>query len=322
MSTLLPEPGSVRPVPLRPAPSDEGRHAVSSEEWFNESWYFDGVSDDATLGVYWRLGRVPNQGVAIVSACIVGPRRPCVMLVRDVELPDFDDDQQRVSVDGLEVSHHCEEPLKRYRVRLEGVASSLPDAAGVFREEAGEPVPIEFDLVWETDGVPYQWRQSTRYEIPCSVSGRVRVGEEEIAFSGPGQRDHSWGARDWFAVDWIWSGLHLSDGTHVHAVGVPQIPGYGVGDRVGDRFRNGSGRWADRARVGSMRSRRALDGDRAAGVWADPAEGPRRTGVAIPALHVPGPLRGRAHRQRLGRVEPGPAGPLTEPRAQSQHMLA
>jgi hypothetical protein len=229
MSTLLPEPGSARPVPLRPAPSDEGRHAVSSEEWFNESWYFDGVSDDATLGVYWRLGRVPNQGVAIVSACIVGPRRPCVMLVRDVELPDFDDHQQRVSVDGLEVSHHCEEPLKRYRVRLEGVASSLPDAAGVFREEAGEPVPIEFDLVWETDGVPYQWRQSTRYEIPCSVSGRVRVGEEEIAFSGPGQRDHSWGARDWFAVDWIWSGLHLSDGTHVHAVGVPQVPGYGVG---------------------------------------------------------------------------------------------
>jgi hypothetical protein len=88
---------------------------------------------------------------------------------------------------------------------------------------------VSFDLVWETDGTPYQWRQSTRYEIPCRVSGTVRVGDSEVAFAGPGQRDHSWGARDWFAVDWMWSGLHLSDGSHVHAVGVPQMPGYGVG---------------------------------------------------------------------------------------------
>jgi hypothetical protein len=27
----------------------------------------------------------------------------------------------------------------------------------------------------------------------------------------------------------MWSGLHLGDGTHLHAVGVPQMPGYGVG---------------------------------------------------------------------------------------------
>jgi hypothetical protein len=61
------------------------------------------------------------------------------------------------------------------------------------------------------------------------VTGTVRVGDETVAFAGPGQRDHSWGSRDWWAVDWMWSGLHLSDGTHIHAVGVPQMPGYGVG---------------------------------------------------------------------------------------------
>jgi hypothetical protein len=27
----------------------------------------------------------------------------------------------------------------------------------------------------------------------------------------------------------MWSALHLDDGTHTHAVGVPQMPGYGVG---------------------------------------------------------------------------------------------
>jgi hypothetical protein len=62
------------------------------------------------------------------------------------------------------------------------------------------------------------------------------LGEERIALAGPGQRDHSWGARDWWAVDWMWSALHLHDGSHTHAVGLPQMPGYGVGyvQRDGD----------------------------------------------------------------------------------------
>jgi hypothetical protein len=226
---LLPARDAARPAPLRPAAEDEGRHPPSGELWFNESWYFDAVSDDRTLGVYWRLGRVPNQGMALVTACVTGPDRPCVMLAREVPLPEFDDDRQRVEVDGLCAWHECEEPLRRFRVVVAGTAEAFADAGAVFREEPGDPVPIALDLVWETDGVPYQWRQSTRYEIPCRITGSVRVGEEEVTLNGPGQRDHSWGARDWFAVDWMWNGLHLDDGTHIHSVGVPQMPGYGVG---------------------------------------------------------------------------------------------
>ena len=73
------------------------------------------------------------------------------------------------------------------------------------------------------------WRQTTRYEIPCRVTGTVRVGDESIRFGGPGQRDHSWGSRDWWTFDWMWSALHLEDGTHTHAVAIPQLPGFGVG---------------------------------------------------------------------------------------------
>ena len=227
---VLPEPSAARPPALRPEPVDEGRHEPGGEEWWNESWYFDGVMADGSVGVYTRIGRVPNQGVALFTASIVGPGRPTIMLVRaDAPLPDVDDDEQAIDVGGLRVAHHCEEPLQRFRVTLEGTAEAFDDQAAPLRGERGTPVEIAFDLVWETDGVPYQWRQSTRYEIPCRVSGVIRVGEEEIAFAGPGQRDHSWGARDWFAVDWMWSALHLDDGAHTHAVGVPQMPGYGVG---------------------------------------------------------------------------------------------
>lgn len=214
---------------LRPAAADEGRHLPGDAEWWNESWYFDAVSDDGSLGVYSRIGRLPNQGVAVVTAAIVGPGRPAIMLVREVPLPGDDDDVQRVLIVGLALEQRCEQPLERFRVTLSGTAEAHADESAPLRGEPGEPIDVGFDLTWQTTGIPYQWRRSTRYEVPCSVAGSVRIGDEEITFKGPGQRDHSWGVRDWFAVGWMWNAFQLDDGTHVHAVGIPTMPGYGVG---------------------------------------------------------------------------------------------
>jgi hypothetical protein len=46
-----------------------------------------------------------------------------------------------------------------------------------------------------------------------------------------GQRDHSWGVRDWWSMDWIWSALHLDDGTHLHGVNIriPGAPAFSIG---------------------------------------------------------------------------------------------
>jgi hypothetical protein len=228
--SLLPDPATERAPALQPAPEDEGLHAPGPEPLWNESWYFDGVSDGGDLGVYARIGRVPNQDACLYTACICGPGRPSIMLVEaGAPLPAVDDDAQAIDIPGLRAAHHCAEPLRRFRVTLEGTAQAHADPSAPLRREQGEPMEVAFDLVWETEGVPYAWRQSTRYEIPCRVTGSVRIGEEEIAFAGPGQRDHSWGPRDWWSVDWMWSALHLDDGTRTHMVGVPQIPGYGVG---------------------------------------------------------------------------------------------
>ena len=228
--SLLPEPGA-RPAALTPAADDDaGRHEPGPEPTWNESWYFDAVSDDGTLGLYTRLGRVPNQDMCIYTAAIVGPDRPAIMLVNyAAPLPAIDDQTQRIDVAGLRADQLCEEPLQRFHIRLEGTAQSHADDSAPLRDETGEPVEIAMDLVWETTGAPYLWRQSTRYEIPCRVTGSVIVGDEEIEFSGPGQRDHSWGARDWWANDWMWSAFHLSDGTHTHQVTIPQLPGFAVG---------------------------------------------------------------------------------------------
>ena len=228
--SLLPEPGAGRPPALRPEAADEGRHEPGPERLWNESWYFDAISDAGDLGLYVRIGRVPNEGLCLYTACICGPGRPSIMLIdAAAPLPAADDDAQVIATDEMHAEHHCLQPLQRFRVSVAGSAQAHADPSAPLRGEPGEPIEIALDLEWETDGIPYAWRQSTRYEIPCRVSGSVRVGEEEIAFAGPGQRDHSWGARDWWAVDWMWSALHLEDGTRTHAVGVPQMPGYGVG---------------------------------------------------------------------------------------------
>ena len=46
-----------------------------------------------------------------------------------------------------------------------------------------------------------------------------------------GQRDHSWGVRDWWSAEWMWSAAHLEDGTHLHGVEfrLPGAPPVGVG---------------------------------------------------------------------------------------------
>jgi hypothetical protein len=228
--SLLPEPRSAPPAPLRPQPSDEGRHPVGVEPLWNESWYFDAVSDDGQLGVYVRIGRVPNQDACFYAACVCGPDRPSIMIADEhAPLPAEQDDIQAIHTDRLQAEHLCLEPLESFRVVLTGAAQSHEDPSAPLRAEAGQPAEISLDLTWQTDGIPFQWRQTTRYEIPCRVTGTVRVDREEIAFAGPGQRDHSWGARDWWASDWMWSALHLDDGSRTHAVGVPQMPGFGVG---------------------------------------------------------------------------------------------
>ncbi len=50
-----------------------------------------------------------------------------------------------------------------------------------------------------------------------------------VRFAGPGQRDDSWGACDWWAADWMWSAFHLEDDTHSHLVTTPGLVGHGIG---------------------------------------------------------------------------------------------
>ena len=100
----------------------------------------------------------------------------------------------------------------------------MDDPAEVYGDLRGDRVPFGLDLEWETDGAVYPWIGTTRYEVPCTVHGEILVGDETIAFDGIGQRDHSWGVRDWWAFGWVWTAGGLDDGTRFHTTRV-RIPG-------------------------------------------------------------------------------------------------
>jgi hypothetical protein len=225
---IVPAPAPVEP--LCPSTDDESAHTATDEPLWSESWYADFADAAQGFGGWLRLGLIPNQQTAWLHALLCGPGLPTVAVVDfEVALPS---DPWTVHTGTIDFTHSADEPLRSYRMALRGQGQSYQDPAGLLRAEPGTPAEVELDLEWTTDGTPYQYRIATRYEIPCTVTGSVTIdGRRYTLDAAPGQRDHSWGVRDWWSMDWIWSALHLGDGTHLHAVGIkiPSVPQVSIG---------------------------------------------------------------------------------------------
>jgi hypothetical protein len=207
-------------------PDDERRHAAGSELLWNESYYLDFVDREGAVAGYARIGLYPNLGVTWWTTMIVGADRPVVASVA-YDLPHISGNGLTLADGGLDLSAVVDSPLAEMGVRGTAPAVIHDEAVAVYRGEPGRPATIGLDLVWTTDGMPYHYALTTRYEVPCLVSGEITVGGERIPVEGHGQRDHSWGVRDWWAFGWCWSAARLDDGTRVHAADI-RIPGQPV----------------------------------------------------------------------------------------------
>lgn len=208
------------PEPLTPEPTDEDAHPATDEPLWNESWYFDFVDADQGVGGWVRLGLYPNEKTSWINGFICGPDIPTYAL------NDFHD------TGAIELTLDTADPLQTYTVTMRGTGQAYDDPSALLRGESGRPVEMSLRLVFTTAGIPYQYRITPRYEIPCTVSGTATVdGREFVVEDVPGQRDHSWGVRDWWSMEWVWSALHLDDGTHVHGVDIriPGAPPIGIG---------------------------------------------------------------------------------------------
>jgi Phosphotransferase enzyme family len=228
---LLPDAHSAPAAPLRPAPADEAAHEPGPEPLWSESWYFDAIAPDGSFGAWVRVGLYPNLDICWYTALVCGRGRATVAAV-DFAAPPPTGDDLEVRTEELRARHVCAEPLQRFGLTLRAQAEAHDDTSAILRGEPGRAERLALDLSWATAGEPYAYRLTTRYEMPCTVSGTIRVGDELLRLDGAaGQRDHSWGTRDWWSMDWVWSAAHLDDGTHLHAVElrIPGMPTLGAG---------------------------------------------------------------------------------------------
>jgi hypothetical protein len=205
---------------LTPDPSDEVRHQPGDDRLWNESWYFDFVTRDGETAGYVRVGLYPNLDTLWYWAYLVRPaaEHPLVAVI-DHEVPvPTPGGSVELRSEGLWADHIVETPLDHMTVGLEafGVALDRPEAA--YGDLRGERIALGFDLEWESDRqLAFAYPLTTRYEVSCTVHGEVLVGDERLDIDAIGQRDHSWGVRDWWAFGWCWISGWLEDGTRFHA---------------------------------------------------------------------------------------------------------
>jgi hypothetical protein len=163
---------------------------------------------------YVRLGITPNLSDGAWYVAVICRRKKPLVSITDYKSP-IPGDTLHLSRPLYEATHNVRDPLKAFQIHVKERGSVHNDASSVFRCDPGQgSADLAMDLDFHTDGTPYQYRIATRYKIPCRVSGTVWVdGESYIIISQFGQRDHSWGVRNWWNMDWCWSSLHLDDGT-------------------------------------------------------------------------------------------------------------
>ncbi len=208
-------------------PADEHRHRPGTELLWNESHYLDFVAEDGSVAGYARIGLYPNLGVTWWTTMIVGTDRPLVSSVA-FDLPVGDGTGLAIGAGGFDVEGVVDRPLSVMSLRGTAPGVKHLDPASLYRGEDGDHTALALDLTWTTDGVPYHYGVTTRYEVPCLVAGEIAVGGERMQIEAHGQRDHSWGVRDWWAFGWCWVGARLDDGTRVQFVDV-RMPDLRVG---------------------------------------------------------------------------------------------
>ena len=204
---------SSEPLPA----TDEGRHEPGDEPFWNESWYFDVAAADGSFGGWIRMGLYPNLGATWYMALFTGPDRPLAAVV-DVHAPVPVGDDLTVDACGGWGSTRCEVPFERWRVAGDATGVVVDEPEAMYEDDAGVATRIAHDLVWENAGAVYPYRLTTRYEVPCHVRGTVTIGDETIAVDARGQRDHSWGVRDWWAFGWCWTAGWFDDDSAMHGV--------------------------------------------------------------------------------------------------------
>ena len=212
---------------------DEFQHPVGPEEQWNESYYFNLYDPDARIGGFARIGIRPNEGT-IDGALLLFLPDGSLAVTR--QLGEQTENTDEIEVGGIRFERV--DPLKAWRVTWAGTAAVMPRPEEMVNP--GGPSGIEFreiavDLAFTCLSEPVSGREAEEvseatkelgvdlvlghFEQAGRWSGSITIQGTEHAFSGYGNRDKSWGVRDWQGPShWRWFSANFGDDLALGAV--------------------------------------------------------------------------------------------------------
>lgn len=183
----------------------EACHRPTENPFWQESWYFN--FSDPVAGVWGliRIGYRPSRNTAdgLLLAMIDG--KPEVLYApvgRRLDSPKVVIDAPRL-VRTNALSCVCDEALGRWRISAK---TSRLDFDVTFDAETPAHLFPSMDAKQASAA-------SDHYEQSGRVRGTLRLGNDTRRLDGRGQRDHSWGPRDWSGVgEWTWLSGQFASG--------------------------------------------------------------------------------------------------------------
>lgn len=167
--------------------ADEYTHKPNERPDWRESYYFNWVDLDSGVSGFSTIGLLPNVSKKeFVFALFFDGEREAYFVEPDGAIPkDFHESLS----DGV-LSYEVVEPFKEWRIRYKGKN-------------------IKADIRWIGRFPAYDFGQGSgtswagHFEQSGAPEGRIEFSDGKIIeFSGLGERDKSWGARDWHIDRW------------------------------------------------------------------------------------------------------------------------
>uniref|UniRef100_A0A7C3ETP2 Uncharacterized protein n=1 Tax=Candidatus Methanomethylicus mesodigestus TaxID=1867258 RepID=A0A7C3ETP2_9CREN len=196
-------------------------HKAGTHPDWSESFYFNFYDKGNDLLAFMRIGLKPNKGEKNIFCGMIMPDGTVLATKSDIKSSGSD-----LSAGGLAFTK--EVPEKLWRLSFDGQ---------LFKSDRGKPVPehVSFEITFDSLNEIFNYRDCVsgyKEQISSRVAsehleqfGRARgtivVGGKALSIDGLGERDHSWGIRDWNApLMWIWITCQFSE---IHALNVTKL---------------------------------------------------------------------------------------------------
>ncbi|HNR44836.1 MAG TPA: hypothetical protein PKH80_06695 [Methanofastidiosum sp.] len=178
-------------------------------EW-NESFYFSFYDKVNDICAFMRIGLKPNKPLKNMFCFFMLPDGSYIGLKED-------DRYENDILSAKNLTFHKIQSEKKWNLTFDGKLLNFSNK---------KPVDVSFNLDFESLNKIFDYRDCVsgfKEKISQSVAsehleqfgkatGELKVSGNQYKISGLGERDHSWGARDWNAPKmWIWLTCQFSE---------------------------------------------------------------------------------------------------------------